>query len=50
MIQLKSFLRGLPYDEKTFLSDIQVIDNTVIDLCPPIGRLSKKYDNKFTSE
>ena len=50
MTQLKSFLRGLSYDEETFLTDVQVIDNIIIDLCPPIGHLFDKYEKRFTSE
>ena len=50
LTQLKSYLQGLTYDEETFLSDVKVVDDTVIDLCPTINGMSVKYDKKFTSE
>ena len=47
LVQLKSFLRGLPYDENIFLSDIKIIDDIVIDQCPSIDKYFDKYTNKF---
>ena len=47
LVQLKSFLRGLPYDEHIFLSDIKIIDDMVIDQCPNIDKYFDKYTNKF---
>ena len=44
LTQLKSCLRGVPYDELVLLSDLKVIDDIVTDLCPPINGNSKKYD------
>ena len=48
--QLRSFLRGLPYDEATFLSEVRVIDDIVCDLCPPINGMSDKYDKNYGDE
>ena len=47
LVQLKSFLRGLPYDENVFLSDIKIIDDIVIDQCPGIDKYCDKYNSKF---
>ena len=47
MVQLRSFIRGMPYDENTFLSDIKVIDDMIIDQCPSADEYSKKYNKKF---
>ena len=47
LIQLKSFLRGLSYDESIFLSDIKVLDDIVIDQCPSIDKYFDKYNSKF---
>ena len=47
MVQLRSFMRGIPYDENTFLSDIKVIDDMIIDQCPSADEYSKKYNKKF---
>ena len=47
LVQLKSFLRGLPYDENVFLSDIKTIDDIVIDQCPSVDKYFEKYNSKF---
>ena len=47
LIQLKGFLRGLKYDENIFLSDLQVIDDIIIDQSPSIDKYSDKYDKVF---
>lgn len=48
LIQLRSYLRGLPYDEVVFLTDSKVVEDTVIDLCPPIDKLANKYDKIYS--
>ena len=50
MVQLRSFIRGMPYDENIFLSDIKVIDDMIIDQCPSADEYSKKYNKKFIEE
>ena len=47
LVQLKSFLRGLPYDESNFLTDLKVLDEIIIDLCPSVDKYSDKYDKVF---
>ena len=47
LIQIKSYLRGLPYNESIFLSDIKVLDETISDLCPGIQKYIIKYDKIF---
>ena len=47
LVQLKSFLRGLPYDENMFLSDIKIIDDIIIDQCSSIDKYVDKYTDKF---
>ena len=47
-VQLKSFLRGLPYDLSLFLSEIKLLDDIVIDSCPTVDKYFEKYTNKFT--
>ena len=47
LIQLKSFLRGLPYDESNFLTDLKVLDDIVINQCPSVDKYSDKYDKVF---
>ena len=50
MVQLRSFMRGMPYDENVFLSDIKIIDDMIIDQCPSADEYSKKYNKKFIEE
>ena len=47
LVQLRMYFRGIPYDEKVFLTDTKVLDDIVIDICPTINGMSKKYD-RFT--
>ena len=47
LIQLKSFLRGLPYNESNFLTDLKVLDDIVINQCPSVDKYSDKYDKVF---
>ena len=48
LTQIKAFLRGIPYDEAVFLSDVKVIDDIVIDCCPSVTGLFDKYNEKFS--
>ena len=48
LTQIKAFLRGMPYDETVFLSDVKVIDDIVIDCCPSVTGLFDKYNEKFS--
>ena len=50
MVQLRHFMRGMPYDENVFLSDIKIIDDMIIDQCPSADEYSKKYNKKFIEE
>ena len=47
LTQLRSYLRGLPYDSQTLLSDLKVLDDIVIDLCPPVNGMSIRYDKIY---
>ena len=47
LVQIKSFLRGLSYNEDMFLSDLKILDNIVIDQCPSIDKYSDKYSKIF---
>ena len=47
LIQLKSFLRSLSYNESISLSAIKVLDDIVIDQCPSIDKYLDKYNSKF---
>ena len=47
LVQLKSFLRGLPYDERNFLTDLKVLDDIIIDQCPSADKYYDKYNEIF---
>ena len=47
LIQLKTFLRGMPFDESILLSDLKVIDDIMTDICPAINGMSEKYDKSY---
>ena len=49
LTQLRSYLRGLPYDDATFLSELKTLDGIVTDLCPPISGKYDKYDKIYSS-
>ena len=47
LIQLKGFLRGIPYDNDIFLSDLKLLDDIISDQAPSIDKYSKKYSKIF---
>ena len=47
LTQLKSYMRGLAYDEGMFLSDLKVLDDIIIDSCPSVDTYHEKYNKKF---
>ena len=48
-VQIKSFLRGLSFENNNFLTDLKVLDDIVrvIDQCPTVDVYIKKYNKKF---
>ena len=50
LIDLRSFMRGLKYDEKDFLDYVKVIDEIIIDMCPLTDKFEKKYNKVFIQE
>ena len=47
LVQLKSYLRGIEYNENELLSDMKTIDDIIIDQCPSIEKMSEIYSKKF---
>ena len=47
LTQIRSYLRGLSYDEKAFLDEVRVMDDIVTDLCPTVSSMSSEYDKKY---
>lgn len=45
---LRSCLRGKPFDKEVFISEVKLIDETVTDLCPSIEScIEKQYEVRF---
>ena len=47
---IKSHLRGAPYDKQALLTELRLIDEIVAEQCPPLGKITRKYDLKMTGE
>jgi len=47
LTDLRSFMRGLEYDEAKFLDYVRVLDDIIIDMCPLTDKFEKKYNNLF---
>ena len=47
LTQIVSYLRGLPYDEETFLVKTKVLDDIATGTCPPTNGAMEKYDKIF---
>ena len=47
LTQIRSSLRGIPSDEKIFMSEVRFLDDVVTDSCPPIDSLLAKYESKY---
>ena len=50
LTDLRSFMRGLNYDEKEFLDYVKVVDEIIIDMCPLTDKFEKKYNKVFIQE
>ena len=50
LADLRSFMRGLKYDEKEFLDYVKVVDEIIIDMCPLTDKFEKKYNKVFIQE
>ena len=50
LTDLRSFMRGLEYDEKEFFDYVKVLDELIIDMCPLTDKFEKKYNKVFIQE
>ena len=50
LIELKSFLRGLPYDINMIMTDYKRIEDMITDQCPNADSYFKKYDEMYRYE
>ena len=42
-----TYLRGLPYHETNFLTDLKVLDDIIIDQCPLVEKYIDKYNKVY---
>jgi len=47
---IRSFLRGLEFDDERLLDYIKMVDEIIIDMCPLYDKSEDKYNKLFTTE
>ena len=47
LVELQSALRGVEFDKDSFIDEMKVIDEMVIDQTPLADKFTKKYDKKY---
>ena len=51
LVELRACLRGKGFDHDSFINEMKLIDDIVIDLCPPLSSFAeKKYVTKFIAK
>ncbi|PFX11474.1 hypothetical protein AWC38_SpisGene24778 [Stylophora pistillata] len=52
LTELRSYLRGRPFDSVSFLNEVRLIDDTITDLCPIFQstKVLKQYGIRFESQ
>ena len=50
LTDLRSFMRGLKYNNKEFLDYVKVLDDIIIDMCPLTDKFEKKYNKVFIQQ
>ena len=49
LVDLKTSLRGGPFNKQDFLKEVNILDDTIIDFCPLVTKFEKQYGKKFLS-
>ena len=47
LVQLRSCLRGAQFDRETFINEMRLLDDVIIDQCPLITKFEKKIQGVF---
>ena len=47
LTDLRSFMRGLEYNDKEFIDYVKFLDEIIIDMCPLTDKFEKKYNKMF---
>lgn len=45
--QLKAYLRGDSYDKERLIHELNILDDNITDLCPPVDSWKKKYNKIY---
>ena len=49
LLDLRTALRGGPFDKNDFLKELNTLDDTIVDFSPLVTRFEKQYAKKFLS-
>ena len=49
LLDLRTALRGGPFNKNDFLKELNILDDTIIDFAPLVTRFEKQYAKKFLS-
>ena len=49
LADLKTSLRGGPFNKQDFLKEVNILDDTIIDFCPLVTKFEKQCGKKFLS-
>ena len=49
LLDLRTALRGGPFDKNDFLKELNILDDTIVDFAPLVTRFEKQYAKKFLS-
>ena len=47
LLDLRTALRGGPFDKNDFLKELNILDDTIVDFAPLVTRFEKQYAKKF---
>ena len=47
LTHLRSFMRGLEYNDKEFIDFVKILDDIIVDMCPLTDKFEKKYNKVF---
>ena len=49
LLELRTALRGTPFDKNDFLKELNILHGTIVDFVPLVTRFEKQYAKKFLS-
>ena len=49
LLDLRTALRGGPFNKNDFLKELNILDDTIVDFAPLVTRFEKQYAKKFLS-